>query len=235
MRKYILKNKGEINVSEFLTNLIKDMKIEEKNKNKNEILDKIKLFKIAVLKLEQNHKANNEEPYTLIQYLKDINLYVENNNNSNNDQKKEKNKNQKKKGRINNTNSIKLLTVHCAKGLEFKYVFIVGADQDTFPCISDNNDIEEERRVFYVAITRAENNCYISYSKENYTFYECKVKAKSQFIDEMNSSTWENFKMSKDLEEIFDSINDNNNICDYINESSDSSESDSDSDNENKF
>ena len=74
-------------MSEFLNNLIKDLKIEEKSKN--DISGKIKLFKITVLKLEQNYKKNSEQSYNLIQYLKDINLHVE--KNSNTEQKKEKN------------------------------------------------------------------------------------------------------------------------------------------------
>ena len=62
-------------------------------------------------------------------------------------------------------NSIKLMTIHSAKGLEFHTVFIVGLEEDLFPSAmskSTPREIEEERRLFYVAITRAEKNCFIS-------------------------------------------------------------------------
>ena len=61
-----------------------------------------------------------------------------------------------------------MMTVHAAKGLEFTNVFVVGLEEDLFPSsLSKDNPraVEEERRLFYVAITRAEQNCVLSYAK----------------------------------------------------------------------
>ena len=66
---------------------------------------------------------------------------------------------------------ISLMTIHMAKGLEFPVVFIVGVEEDLFPSqmmISSREDLEEERRLFYVAITRAMKKLYLTYSKTRY-------------------------------------------------------------------
>ena len=65
------------------------------------------------------------------------------------------------------------MTIHMAKGLEFPVVFIVGVEEDLFPSqmmISSRDDLEEERRLFYVAITRAMKKLYITYSKTRYRY-----------------------------------------------------------------
>ena len=67
----------------------------------------------------------------------------------------------------NNENYVSLMTVHMAKGLEFEVVFIVGMEEDLFPSqmmLSSRNDLEEERRLFYVAVTRAMKKLYLTYS-----------------------------------------------------------------------
>ena len=68
----------------------------------------------------------------------------------------------------NNDDSITLMTVHNAKGLEFDVVFITGLEQGVFPhyfSLEEENGIDEERRLFYVAITRAKKKLYLTYSK----------------------------------------------------------------------
>jgi DNA helicase-2/ATP-dependent DNA helicase PcrA len=77
---------------------------------------------------------------------------------------------------------IPVVTVHQVKGLEFDYVFIVGANESIFPMFKAT-DIEEERRLFYVAITRARQGIYISYS--NFNSYNGPL-AKSRFIGSIN-------------------------------------------------
>jgi DNA helicase-2/ATP-dependent DNA helicase PcrA len=66
-----------------------------------------------------------------------------------------------------NTEAIKLTTVHQAKGLEYDVVFLIGAADGQFPGRRsiESGDVEEERRLFYVAVTRAKNELYISYPK----------------------------------------------------------------------
>mgnify|MGYP000296750067 CR=1 FL=1 len=70
---------------------------------------------------------------------------------------------------------ITLMTVHSAKGLEFKNVFVVGLEENLFPSgmVGDSpRALEEERRLFYVAITRAEEHCYLSFAKTRFPFME---------------------------------------------------------------
>jgi DNA helicase-2/ATP-dependent DNA helicase PcrA len=69
-----------------------------------------------------------------------------------------------------NTNAVKLMTAHASKGLEFDSVFIVGSEEGLFPHINsiqthNIEDIEEERRLYYVAMTRAQKKLYITYAK----------------------------------------------------------------------
>ena len=85
--------------------------------------------------------------------------------------------------------SVKLTTVHSAKGLEFHTVFIVGMEEDLFPSKRSNSpkEIEEERRLFYVAITRAEKYCFISYANSRYRFGNVEFAVPSRFIHEIDS------------------------------------------------
>ena len=84
---------------------------------------------------------------------------------------------------------VSLMTIHMAKGLEFPVVFIVGVEEDLFPSqmmISSREDLEEERRLFYVAITRAMKKLYITYSKTRYRYGLLKDCEKSRFIKEIS-------------------------------------------------
>ncbi|GHV21383.1 DNA helicase [Bacteroidia bacterium] len=84
---------------------------------------------------------------------------------------------------------ITMMTVHSAKGLEFKNVFVVGLEEDLFPSqLSKNSEreIEEERRLFYVAITRAEENCVFSYAKSRFQNGQSRMSAPSRFIKDID-------------------------------------------------
>ena len=84
---------------------------------------------------------------------------------------------------------VTLMTIHMAKGLEFKNVYIVGMEEDLFPSqmmLSSRADLEEERRLFYVAITRAERKLFMSYALSRYRFGRLKNCEPSRFIDEIN-------------------------------------------------
>jgi DNA helicase-2/ATP-dependent DNA helicase PcrA len=88
-----------------------------------------------------------------------------------------------------NTDLVTLMTVHSAKGLEFKNVFIVGMENDLFPSqrVTDNpRAVEEERRLFYVAITRAKENCMITYSKNRYRNGQSNTATPSFFIKDID-------------------------------------------------
>ena len=84
---------------------------------------------------------------------------------------------------------ISLMTIHMAKGLEFPVVFIIGVEEDLFPSqmmISSREDLEEERRLFYVAITRAMKKLYLTYSSTRYRYGMLKDCEKSRFIKEIS-------------------------------------------------
>ena len=83
--------------------------------------------------------------------------------------------------------SVTLMTVHSAKGLEFDTVFISGLEDGIFPIIrnDEDDDIEEERRLFYVAITRAKRMLYITHANDRMLFGNHDVKMKSRFLKEI--------------------------------------------------
>ena len=86
---------------------------------------------------------------------------------------------------------VTLMTIHAAKGLEFKNVFVVGLEEDLFPSqmmLSSRADLEEERRLFYVAITRAKENLFFSYALSRYRFGRLMNCEPSRFIDEVDPS-----------------------------------------------
>lgn len=84
--------------------------------------------------------------------------------------------------------TVKMMTIHAAKGLEFKYVYVVGLEEGLFPStmsLYDREGLEEERRLFYVAITRAEKKVTISYAQTRYKFGTLNGCEPSRFIDEL--------------------------------------------------
>lgn len=86
------------------------------------------------------------------------------------------------------SDGIHLLTFHAAKGLEFPVVFIAGAEEGTTPLDRDGTDMEEERRLFYVAMTRAEDELQITSSKERLIYGEKIQRRPSRFISEIGDS-----------------------------------------------
>ncbi len=83
---------------------------------------------------------------------------------------------------------VKLMTIHAAKGLEFDCVFAVGLEENIFPSamsLYDREDLEEERRLFYVVITRARDRLWISYANSRYRFGSLVQNDPSRFIDEV--------------------------------------------------
>ncbi|MDW5289737.1 ATP-dependent helicase [Formosa sp. PL04] len=82
-----------------------------------------------------------------------------------------------------------LMTIHLAKGLEFPYVFIVGLEEDLFPSAMSMNtrsELEEERRLFYVALTRAEKQAYLTYALSRYRWGKLVDSDPSRFIQEID-------------------------------------------------
>ncbi len=99
--------------------------------------------------------------------------------------------------------AIKLMTIHASKGLEFSHIFIAGLEQDLFPFKHlDEKDIddmeeEEERRLFYVALTRAKKKIHLSYALTRTVFGAQRVNAPSEFIDDIDKNLIEDQKIEK--------------------------------------
>lgn len=86
---------------------------------------------------------------------------------------------------------VSLMTIHLSKGLEFPYVFIVGLEEDLFPsamALNSRNELEEERRLFYVALTRAEHQAYLTYAQSRYRWGNLNDCEPSRFIEEIDDA-----------------------------------------------
>lgn len=91
---------------------------------------------------------------------------------------------------IEDDDRVALMTIHLAKGLEFPYVYIVGMEEDLFPSgmsVHSRSELEEERRLFYVALTRAEKQAYLTYAENRYRWGKIVDSEPSRFIDEIDS------------------------------------------------
>ncbi|MFD0797358.1 ATP-dependent helicase [Maribacter chungangensis] len=90
---------------------------------------------------------------------------------------------------------VALMTIHLAKGLEFPYVYIVGMEEDLFPSgmsMNTRSELEEERRLFYVALTRAEKQAYLTYTQNRYRWGKLIDAEPSRFLEEIDEQYIEN-------------------------------------------
>ncbi|MCF8261212.1 MAG: UvrD-helicase domain-containing protein [Melioribacteraceae bacterium] len=90
-------------------------------------------------------------------------------------------------------NAITMMTVHSSKGLEFPVVFITGLEEDIFPLnpkFESESRLDEERRLFYVAVTRAEKKVFLTHARSRYRFGEVAYQNRSRFIDELDEETY---------------------------------------------
>ncbi|MFV0521543.1 MAG: ATP-dependent helicase [Mangrovibacterium sp.] len=135
--------------------------------------DNIQELMNGIQEFAQNAKEE-DLPQGLENYMADVALLTDQDNESEEDRDK-----------------VTLMTIHASKGLEFKNVFIVGVEQNLFPSVPRGLQVsaesfEEERRLFYVALTRAEENAYLSYAKQRYKFGNLEFCNPSQFISEID-------------------------------------------------
>ncbi len=142
------------------------MKEEERERmaNLNELLTDI-------LTREEDRRKQGEEALSVAEFLSEISLLTD-------QDEKEK----------EDTPRTLMMTVHAAKGLEFPVVFIVGMENQLFPLGfgNDENETEEERRLFYVAITRAEKECYISHVTIRFRNGNVEVSQPSLFLKDLD-------------------------------------------------
>ena len=109
---------------------------------------------------------------------------------------------------------VSLMTIHLAKGLEFNHVYIVGLEEDLFPSPLSSTtraDLEEERRLFYVAITRAKKKVTITYAKTRYRWGKLNDCEPSRFIKEIDKK-YTNFRSSSSIMSPTESLNENENF-----------------------
>lgn len=96
---------------------------------------------------------------------------------------------------VEDEDRVALMTIHLAKGLEFPYVYIVGMEEDLFPSAMSMNtrkELEEERRLFYVALTRAEKQAYLTYTQNRYRWGKLIDAEPSRFIEEIDDKFVDN-------------------------------------------
>ena len=134
---------------------------------------------------------------TLSDFLEDVALASELDKNINDYQKK-----------------VSLMTIHLAKGLEFNHVYIVGLEEDLFPSAMSSStraDLEEERRLFYVALTRAKKKVTITYAKTRYRWGKLNACEPSRFIKEIDK-TYTNYNLSSSITGSLNNLMENNSI-----------------------
>ncbi len=158
---------GMASASGIITELRQGQVPEEIDRLENvqELLNGIKEFTEAAL--------TNEEPADIATWLQSVSLLT--------DQDREKPEDRDK---------VTLMTIHSAKGLEFKYVYIVGLEENLFPSamnLYNPRELEEERRLFYVALTRACKRVTLSYALNRYKWGTLERSSPSRFIGEIES------------------------------------------------
>jgi DNA helicase-2/ATP-dependent DNA helicase PcrA len=159
--------------------------------NIQELLNGMKEFS----EIDENDFGDEADSKTLPDFLIDVALLTDA------DQKDEDN------------DKVVLMTIHAAKGLEFPYVYVVGMEENLFPSqlsLNSRADLEEERRLFYVALTRAENQATLSYATSRYRWGNLISCEPSRFIEEINPDFVElpydlMQKQSYQTNEVFDS------------------------------
>ncbi|MEL6306394.1 MAG: 3'-5' exonuclease, partial [Bacteroidota bacterium] len=95
---------------------------------------------------------------------------------------------------VGDDDRVALMTIHLAKGLEFPYVYIVGMEEDLFPSAMSMNtrsELEEERRLFYVALTRAEKQAFLTYTQNRYRWGKLIDAEPSRFLEEIDDQNFE--------------------------------------------
>ncbi|MDR2816031.1 MAG: UvrD-helicase domain-containing protein [Proteiniphilum sp.] len=128
----------------------------------------------AMNEFVETQQEQGEENVRLADFLSEVSLLTDQDTDAETDKEK-----------------VTLMTAHSAKGLEFDHVFVVGLEEDLFPSAMakpDTRGLEEERRLFYVAITRAKKSCTITYAKSRFRNGQTNTAAPSRFLKDIDSS-----------------------------------------------
>lgn len=151
--------------------ILEDLKADKTNEGQSRYENIEELLNGIKAMCEERQKSQNET-LTLAQYLDDVSLMT--------DADEDK----------GDSNKVSLLTIHSAKGLEFKNVYLAGVEEGLFPSaksVMSEKDLEEERRLFYVAVTRAQKKLSISFARMRYKWGQLSPAAPSRFIKEIDS------------------------------------------------
>lgn len=162
--------KDKLSLPELMSALIDELGIIRMYKDENTQESKGRIQNVQELLASFQEFEKERKGATIEEYLAEVSLYAGVDSLSEKD------------------NHITLMTVHSAKGLEFPIVFITGCEEDIFPLnqrFDSDSQLEEERRLFYVAMTRAEKKLYITYARSRYRFGEVAYQARSRFIEEI--------------------------------------------------
>lgn len=162
------------NIQELL-NGIKDFAEQPRTPQENELNDVIK-SSIPTPDTESVPETTDNSIKTLDEFMQEIALLTSVDKEDEKDENKDK---------------VSMMTIHAAKGLEFTYVYIVGLEENLFPSqlsVNSRSDLEEERRLFYVAVTRAEKQATLSYATMRYRFGNVTYCEPSRFIDEIDET-----------------------------------------------
>lgn len=120
-----------------------------------------------------SRREDGNEKVSLSDYLSEISLLTDQDTNE----------------KDGDDDKVTLMTIHAAKGLEFPTVFVVGMEENLFPnymSLNSERELEEERRLFYVAITRAEKHCFLSYAESRYHFGQTEFMLPSRFLNDID-------------------------------------------------
>ena len=195
IRKYI-DNSSKEPVTQIISDLIKELNLIELFKSSDDPQDisraeNIQEFLSAAEEFAEIYEEENEKQPLLTEYLQNISLQTD-------------------LDTVNEeTDNVKLMTMHNAKGLEFEHVFIVGLEEELLPHIRSMDSeraIEEERRLLYVAITRAKSTVTLCYAESRRFFGQIRYFLPSRFLHELdekyiqygNSNFYDRFQPKKD-------------------------------------
>ena len=153
--------------SGIMADLMQDRTVEgiSRQENVQELMDGMHDFL-------RSRQEEGDEAVMLTDFLSDVALLTDQDNTEEDD-----------------TPKVTLMTVHAAKGLEFNTVFIVGMEEQLFPSMmayDSTRQMEEERRLLYVAITRAEQRCFLSYAKSRFRFGKVEYGMPSRFLKDID-------------------------------------------------
>ncbi len=150
--------------------IMKELHQEKSHENQTRIENLEELFN-AIQEFSENRQESGQNN-SLVDFLEEVSLLT--------DQDTDK---------PDDINKVTLMTIHAAKGLEFKNVYIVGIEEGLFPssmASSSESGIEEERRLFYVALTRAEERATLTFSRSRYKYGDLTFSRPSRFLGEIN-------------------------------------------------